>query len=126
MLVVDASAVTELLLNTPTGRRVAELVGETRITAPQLLSVEVASILQGWVQLRGLPAARARDALVDLEELRIEWADLPPLLLAAWDLRNEISCMDAVYVALARQRSCPLITCNPQLARAAPDVAITP
>ena len=27
--------------------------------------------------------------------------------------------MDAVYVALARQRSCPLITCNPQLAHRA-------
>lgn len=126
MLVVDASAIAELLLDTPAGRRVAALVVEEDLVAPQLLVVEVASVLRGWVLGRGLDAGRAELALEDLDDLGIEWEDLPPLVGDAWALRNNFSCYDAVYVALARTLQCKLLTCDARLARSAHDVAILP
>ena len=126
MFVVDASAVAELLLDTPSGRGVADLIGDDPITAPQLLAVEVASVLRGWVRGRGLDVARTRGALDDMNDLGILWEDAPPLVPGAWELRDNLSSYDAVYVVLAQALACPLVTCDARLARAAPDVAVVP
>lgn len=126
MLVVDASAIAELLLDTPTGHRVAALIEDQDLMAPQLLAVEVASVLRGWVLGRGLSPTRAQDALEDLADLGIDWEDLPPLIDGIWSLRHNLSCYDAAYVVLARAVSCKLLTCDERLARVAPDVAFLP
>lgn len=126
MLVVDASAIAELLLDTPTGRRVATLIEDEDLIAPQLLAIEVSSVLRGWVLGRGLSPTRAQDALQDLAELGLNWEDLPPLIEEVWSLRHNLSCYDAVYVVLARAVSCNLLTCDERLARIAPDVALLP
>lgn len=124
MLVVDASAMAELLLGTPAGRRVTAVVDEQPIIAPQLMIAEVGAVLQAWIRGRSLDPGRARAALTDLANLKIHWQDLPPLIADAWDLQGNLSLYDALYVSLARDLSCKLVTCNPRLAHAAPDIAL--
>lgn len=124
MIVVDASAMTEMLLDTPPGRRVAALVGEEPIFAPQLMLAEVGAVLQTWIRRRSLDPARAHAALADLADLKIHWHDLPSLIDDAWALQGNLSLYDALYIVLARELSCTLITCNPRLARIAPDIAV--
>lgn len=120
MIVVDASAVLELLLQTPRATTVANRLFDRResIHAPHLLDVEVAQVLRRLVLARTLAEARAVDALSDLEGLNIERHPHLPLLRRIWTLRNAISAYDAAYVALAEGLGAPLLTCDGKLARA--------
>jgi predicted nucleic acid-binding protein len=43
---------------------------------------------------------------------------LQPLLMAAWDLRHNLSLRDALYVTLARRLGARLITADARLAKA--------
>ncbi|MBE6476491.1 MAG: type II toxin-antitoxin system VapC family toxin [Propionibacteriaceae bacterium] len=42
----------------------------------------------------------------------------PPLVGAAWALRDSASAHDAMYVALAERLGCPLLTCDRRPAKA--------
>jgi predicted nucleic acid-binding protein len=127
MLVIDASAVTELLLGRGSGERVAALV-ETHdhdLHAPHLLDIEVLSALRRLVARDLMSPARAEDAVEDLLDLRIERYPHVGLLDRAWQLRHDLSAYDASYVALAEAlaeeeaSSVTLLTADRRLARAA-------
>lgn len=64
MIVVDASAVIELLLNTPAGARAAArlLAPGTRVAAPHLLDVEVLQVLRRYAASGELNSQRAAAA----------------------------------------------------------------
>jgi predicted nucleic acid-binding protein len=67
VIVVDASAILEVLLNTPAGARVSErifLPGET-LRAPHLLDVEVAQVLRRNARAREMDSARGLEALAE-------------------------------------------------------------
>ena len=73
MIVVDASAVIELLLNTPLGERVGDRLataGET-LHAPHLLDVEVLHVVRRLCASGALKEGRARQALSDLAEFPV-------------------------------------------------------
>lgn len=125
-LVIDASAVAEVLLGTVRGRAVAARLAEQRLVAPGHLGVEVASVLRGWVLGGHLTAEEGLRALHEYGELGVEVLPTDSLLIDAWGLRNNLSAYDAVYVALARALECPLLTLDERLAKAAPDCAILP
>ena len=120
MLVLDASAAAELLVG-ERGRLVAESVGTRELLAPQLLAVEVLSVLRKWTLSGQLTPERARTALVHLNELDITWYDVPPLMLLAWERHRNVSAYDATYIALAETVGCQVITCDARLARAVPE-----
>ena len=65
MIVVDASAVLELLLQTPAGVQVAARVfaPEETLHAPELLDLEVAQVLRRYERSGDLSAERAERAL---------------------------------------------------------------
>ncbi|MCC6198025.1 MAG: hypothetical protein IT518_26535 [Burkholderiales bacterium] len=66
MIVVDASAVIEVLLGTPVARRVAERLfveGET-LHAPHLIDVEVAQVLRKYAKLASAAGHRAQIELL--------------------------------------------------------------
>ena len=107
ILVLDASAAAELLIGSSRGRAAERVIGDAELYAPAHLAVEVLSVLCGWVLSREVTADRARIALADLDALGVHWMDLPPLLGAAWQLRDNVSAYDAVYVALAEALDCP-------------------
>ncbi len=119
MIVIDASAVLELLLRTDKGIKVQERVldsGESR-HAPHLIDVEVAQTLRRLVSLKEITAARAKQALEDHIALNIKRAEHKEMLERIWSLRDSVTAYDAAYVVLAEILDGPLITCDAKLAR---------
>jgi predicted nucleic acid-binding protein len=124
MLVVDASAVAELLLGRPVGASVAQRLREHAfdLHAPHLLDVEVLSALRRVVAAGDATAARAGEALDDLLDLPIERYAHDVFIARVWELRDNFSPYDAAYVALAEAIAAdgvPLLTADARLARAA-------
>jgi predicted nucleic acid-binding protein len=120
MIVVDASVVLEVVLRTPRGRRIEpRLLDETQLlAAPHLLDVEVAQVLRRYALAGDLDGQRGAEALQDLAELPIERYPHDPLLPRVWELRENLSAYDAVYVALAELLEAPLLTADRRLAKA--------
>lgn len=125
-LVIDASALCELLLGRSKAQEVARAVIDHDLYAPQLLVVEVVSVLRGWLRSGQISEFRAEEALADLRSLPITFVDADVLISGAWESRQNISAYDAFSVALARALQCRLLTCDEKLARAVPDVAWIP
>lgn len=116
MIVVDASAVLEVLLRT-TAATVVEprLFGGETLHAPHLLDVEVAQVLRRYERARELTAARAEEALNDLADLGIERYPHYLFLPRIWALRRNATSYDACYLALAEALDAPLLTCDRRL-----------
>ncbi len=119
MIVLDASAVIELLLN---GRAAAGLrtrlfaAGQT-LHAPEVIDLEVLQVLRRFVRDRELPAERATEALNDYRDLAIECYSHELLFDRIWELRANLTAYDAAYVALAELLGAPLLTADQRLAR---------
>ena len=118
MIVLDASAVVELLLWSPAGMRVAAKIADPSETlhAPHLLDVEVTQVLRRAEHAHLVSAERAREALLALVDLDVERHDHGPLLVRAWELRGNCTAYDAIYVALAEGLGAPLLTLDKRLA----------
>jgi predicted nucleic acid-binding protein len=119
LIVLDASAVIEWLLNRPVGARVATRVSaaDGAAYAPHLLDVEVAQVLRRYALARELNVERAAAALADFTALRLNRVAHDVLLTRIWELRDSLSAYDAAYVALAEALDAPLLTCDAKLAR---------
>ena len=120
MIVVDASAVIEVLLNTPTGNRMAERFFDPDETlhTPHLLDVEVAQVLRRYTRTGELDAARGLQALEDLADFPLTRYPHDLFLLRIWELRHNVTAYDAVYIALAEALGAPLLTRDAALASA--------
>lgn len=123
-IVIDASALVELLLQTAVGARVERAVGDAELIAPDGLNPEVMHALRGLERGGKLTGARASKAVGRLSRATITRVPTLGLLRDAWSLRANVSAYDACYVALARAFDCPLLTTDKPLARA-PDLGIT-
>lgn len=121
MIVLDASAVVELVLATPAGRAVAGRIANPDISlhAPHLLDVEVAQALRRCAASGIIDDHTATAAFATLRDLDLERHGHEPLLGRVWALRRNLTAYDAVYVALAEALGAPLLTCDGKLARAA-------
>lgn len=122
-IVIDASAALEYLLLTPLGMRVAEIIADTDVIAPELIDVEVLAVLRRESLARRLEPERAEEAITDLRDWPIERLRHRLLLDGAWRLRGHVTAYDAMYVQAARLREAPLVTADGPLARA-PGLAI--
>jgi predicted nucleic acid-binding protein len=123
MLVVDASAVAELLFRGAPADNVARALREHDfdVHAPHLLDVEVLSAMRRLVTTGAASPERARQALADLLDLRIVRYPHDVLAPRIWQLRDNFSAYDAAYVALAEalaDQGAPLLTADVRLARA--------
>jgi predicted nucleic acid-binding protein len=120
MIVLDASAVLELLLNTRAGQVVRRRIAPPQISlhAPHLVDLEVTQALRRYVRAGHLSAVRALQALRD--HLQLDLARYPhePLLSRVWALRQNLTAYDAAYVALAEALRAPLLTLDASLAAA--------
>ena len=117
MIVLDASAVLELLLVTERGGRAAKRIAapEETLHAPHLLDVEVAQVLRRYVARRQLDEVRAVQALEDLRALDLDRYPHDVLLGRIWELRHNASAYDAAYLALAEALGAPLLTSDARL-----------
>ncbi len=125
-MVLDASAVIELLLNTERGRRVSRRIAapETLLHAPHLVDLEVAQCLRRYVSAQTISQERARLALEHLGALGLERYPHEPFIGRIWALRHNLTAYDAAYVALAETLAAPLLTCDQRLGQA-PGLATT-
>ena len=117
---LDASAVLELLLNTDGGEQVRDRIADPTesLHSPHLLGVEVAQVLRRYVASRSTSDDVALAALEDLAALDISRYAHEPLLGRAWELRENVTAYDAVYIALAEVLDAPLLTFDGRLASA--------
>jgi predicted nucleic acid-binding protein len=121
-MVLDSSACLDLILDTDSGRALhGLLVGpEPALLAPGTLWVEVGRVLRAKVSDGALPRRDAEAALADFIDLGVEETQIEPLLVRAWQLRDNFTVDDAVFVALAESTAHPLLTTDLHLARTAP------
>lgn len=119
MIVLDASAVLELLLSTERGERIARRVADPALAlhVPHLLDLEVTQALRRYVRDGDLPPAAAEEAILNLRALDLDRHAHEPLLERVWTLRQNLTAYDAVYVALAEVLDAVLVTCDGALAR---------
>ena len=120
MLVLDASAAVELLLNTASGKRVAKRVENPAVSihVPHLIDVEIAQVLRRYALRGTLSAARGELALDQWRALDVERYPHELFLDRIWQLRDNVSAYDAVYVALAEALGAVLVTGDRRLAGA--------
>lgn len=119
VLVVDASAIAEMLLGTAKGRRVAEAIGsEHSLHAPELLSLEIASVLRSLVRAGEIDVTEAAQVIADLSSFGIEYYEHLAFLPRVFALRDNLTAYDAAYVALAEALGVALLTCDTKVGRA--------
>jgi predicted nucleic acid-binding protein len=119
MIVVDASAVVDLLLQNEKGKKVAARIldPEETLHVPHLIEVEVTQVLRRFTLAGELTEGRGREALSDLADLPFVRYPHTEFLQRAWDMRSSMSAYDAVYVALAEALEAPLLTTDGKLSR---------
>jgi predicted nucleic acid-binding protein len=114
VIVVDSSAIIELLLQTPLGSRVEARLfrGSREFHAPHLIDVEVVQALRRLVRAGDVHTDRAQEAIEDLTAFDIRRHPHIDLLSRAWALRANLTAYDAMYVALAEAIGAPVVTCD--------------
>lgn len=129
ILLVDASAAIDLLVRSDAGERVRRFLANTEdisLMTVAHLDAEVLSTLArlhrgGVLNPAEITCLLERLSNIDMRRLAITGS----LLQAAWDLRDNISARDALYVAAARAVQGQLLTTDDRLARAVPDLAVS-
>jgi predicted nucleic acid-binding protein len=119
VIVLDASALVDVVLDQRGADWVLEQIDDEEIAAPSHQPAEVLSALARLVRGEVLPAEVARDAIE-------EALGLPQRLVhpsaahvrRAFALRDHIRVVDGLYVALADELGCPLVTTDRRLAGA--------
>jgi predicted nucleic acid-binding protein len=120
VIVLDASAAIEWLLQTPLGVKIEKrvLVPSESLHVPHLLDIEVAQVLRRFVRGGTITTLRGHEALEDLSDLPVHRYPHDFLIPRVWELRATLTAYDAVYVALAELLEAPLLTCDARIASA--------
>jgi predicted nucleic acid-binding protein len=120
VIVLDASAALDWLLQTAAGQRIEQRIyaHHESLHAPHLLDLEVVQLLRRLVREGAVSAHRADQAIEDLLDLRITRYPHAQLLSRIWQLRHNLSAYDAAYVVLAEKLGARLFTRDGRLASA--------
>jgi len=120
VIVLDASAALDWLLQTSAGQRIEQRIYSRNesLHAPHLLDLEVGQVLRRLVREGAVSRQRADQAIEDLLDLRITRYPHFVLLPRIWQLRHNLSAYDAAYVVLAEKLGARLFTRDARLASA--------
>jgi predicted nucleic acid-binding protein len=112
LIVLDASAAIEWLLQTIAGRQIEKhiVMHHESLHAPHLLDLEVAQVLRRLERNGVITVRRAEEAMQDLSDLRINRYPHHSLLPRIWELHQNLSAYDAAYVALAEVLDAAMLT----------------
>lgn len=119
MIVLDASALVDVLVSTERAAWVLDVLNDEAIIAPAHQPAEVLSATGRLMRAGQLDEEAWHAALVELDAFSQE-PILPTLahLEQARLLAPRVRLLDGLYVALAQERSCSLVTTDARLARA--------
>ncbi|WP_026531418.1 type II toxin-antitoxin system VapC family toxin [Arthrobacter sp. H41] len=119
MIVVDTGVLVVALADDGAdGRRARERLRGQTLAAPDLIDLEVSSVLRRFLLGGSLSSVRAEQALADLMDLPLHRASHGPLIPRCWALRQNLTIYDASYVALAEELDAVLLTTDARLSRA--------
>jgi predicted nucleic acid-binding protein len=119
VIVVDASALLEVLLNRAAAARLRWRLFAPKETlhAPHLLDVEVLQVLRRY-SLRSELSDQDADAVIRIYgSLPIARYTHEPLLERAWQMRANVTAYDAIYIALAEALGAVFVTSDVRLAK---------
>jgi len=119
VIVVDASVLAPALADDDVdGDRARERLHGEHLAAPELVDLEVVSILRRAAGAKRLDQRRSAQALTDLAALPLRRVPHLPLISRVWELRDNLSAYDASYVALAEALDAVLVTADGRIKRA--------
>ena len=116
-MVVDASAVVEALIGSKLGDTVRARMRGQELHGPAHLDAEVLSALRRLHRAGELPAEAVAAALSELESAPIVRHPLADLLIGAWQARDRLRLVDALYLELTEKLHAVLLTTDARLAR---------
>jgi predicted nucleic acid-binding protein len=117
--VLDTSVVLDFLLGSGAAVEVERiLVSDGVGAAPDLLVFEILAVLRREVAGGGIDRRRADGAIQDLGEMPLTLFPTLMLRWRAWELRDNMTAADALFVALAELLGEPLATGDRRLASA--------
>jgi len=119
-LVVDASAMVDLLLSARRAGAIQERLHGHELHAPAHFDAEVLSAIGRLERAGRLSVIDAGRRSEHISTAPLERHPLAPLLRGAWQRRHNLRLVDALYVELAERIAAPLITVDARLAAAAP------
>ena len=121
MIVVDASALVEMLLPTAAGEAVSARLFDSgdSLAAPHLIDAEAAQVLRRYAQAGEIDDLHGRESMADLADMLIRRYPHSVLLPRVWELRRNLTAYDALYVALSEALHAPLVTRDRRLAGSA-------
>jgi predicted nucleic acid-binding protein len=126
--VLDTSGLVDYLLGGSAYAAVGELIQRERVlAAPDLAAFEALSVLRRLAFSRAADPSRLDAAVEDLGDFPVRLFPSLPLRRRAWEMRENLTTADALFVALAEQLGEPLATKDAALLAAAasrPDVDI--
>ena len=120
MIVLDASALVDVVIDQPGKDGVLALLDQP-IIAPAHQLAEALSAIARLVRA-GTISARVAQAAMD-EVVGLEQEHVMPHrshLRRALAMQDNVRVLDGLYVALAEERDCPLVTTDVRLAKAGP------
>lgn len=117
MVVVDASALVELVLPAAQASRLRRAISDPEETlhAPHLIDVEVAHALRAMTRRGALGERAAAMALRATLGLDVHRYPHTELMTRVWELRHNATPYDAIYLALAELLGAPLVTRDARL-----------
>lgn len=125
MIVLDSAALVDLLLDYPPASWVLAQMADEMLVAPAHQPAEVLSAVARLVRSGDLPAPSAQAALAELADLEQDLVrPTRGHLERALDLHAQVRVLDGLYVALAEERRCALVTTDRRLARAAAGLSV--
>jgi predicted nucleic acid-binding protein len=119
LIVVDASVVAPALADdAESGARARQRLRGERLYAPEIIDLEVISVLRRLLAMGALDQRRVAMALGDLGDLDVRRVRHLGLLPRVWQLRQTMTPYDAAYVALAEMLDTVLVTADQRIGRA--------
>lgn len=125
-VVVDASVAVKWFLPEERSEEARSLLdGKSRLLAPDLLWIEVASVVWKVARRGGLTNAEAEQIVGDCSAFPVEICESQPLLQPAMKIATatDRTVYDSLYVALAEREKCAVVTADQRLVNALADTA---
>lgn len=123
-VVLDASAMVDLLIGGPAADAVRARLTDTAVHVPAPFEAECLSALARLTRAHHLTVTQTTAHLDRLVAMPCTRHDTTPLVLGAWQRRGSMRVVDALYVELGLRLDIPVVTTDAGMAAAAPNAEL--